>query len=110
MAREAASPPEGNAFTRFFDRVDRALLPVFGGPPITADRDGPQAPLDQQACPLCGHPMFEHVIDHSTSNTVLVCPTDERLPERDVAGPYNELGMPATGRRLEKFEERAEQS
>ncbi len=54
--------------------------------------------------------MFEHVIDHSTSNTVLLCPTDERLPEPDVAGPYNELGMPATGRRLEKFEERAEQS
>ena len=41
-------------------------------------------------------------------NTVLVCPTDERLPEHDVSGPHNELGMPATGRRLEKFEEREE--
>ena len=38
--------------------------------------------------------MFEHFIDHSTPNTVLVCPTDERLPEREVGGPYNELGMP----------------
>ena len=51
--------------------------------------------------------MFEHVIDHSTSNTVLICPTDERLPEHDVTGPYNELGMPASGRRLEKYERSA---
>ena len=109
MAREAPSPPEGNVFIRFFDRVDRALTPVFGPPPISYD-DSPQTPVDQKACPICGHPMFEHVIDHSTSNTVLECPTEERLPEHDVAGPYNELGMPATGRRLEKFEGRAERS
>jgi hypothetical protein len=37
---------------------------------------------------------------------VLQCPTDERLPEREVGGPLNELGMPAAGRRLERFEER----
>jgi len=106
MAREEASPPEGNSFTRFFERVDRALEPVFGAPPISPEDDRPAVPADQQTCPICGHPMFEHVIDHSTPNTVLVCPTDERLPEHDVSGPYNELGMPATGRRLEKFEER----
>ena len=108
MAREEASPPEGNSFTRFFERVDRVLEPVFGDPPMPAEDEGPGVPEDQKACPICGHPMFEHVIDHSTANTVLVCPTDERLPEREVAGPYNELGMPATGRRLEKFEEREE--
>ncbi len=110
MAREEASPPEGNSFTRFFERVDRALEPVFGAPPITADDDRPETPADQQTCPICGHPMFEHVIDHSTPNTVLVCPTDDRLPERDESAPYNELGMPATGRRLEKYEERAEEA
>jgi hypothetical protein len=106
MAREEASPPEGNTFTRFFDRVDRALLPVFGPPPLSEGEDEDTTPLDQRACPICGHPMFEHVVDHSTPNTVLICPTDERLPERDVAGPYNELGMPATGRRREKYEQR----
>ena len=103
MARDEASPPQGNTFTRFFDRVDRALLPVFGPPPLT-DRDQEEGlPRDQRSCPLCGHPMFEHVIDHSTPNTVLECPTDERLPEHEVTGPYNELGMPASGRRLKKF-------
>ena len=108
MARDEASPPEGNSFTRFFERVDRALEPVFGSPPITDDDGTPAMPEDQKRCPLCGHPMFEHVIDHSTSNTVLVCPTDERLPEHEVDGPLNELGMPAGGRRLEKYEEREE--
>ena len=40
MAREEASPPEGNSFTRFFERVDRVLEPVFGDPPMAADVDG----------------------------------------------------------------------
>jgi len=106
MAREEASPPEGNSFTRFFDRVDRALLPVFGPSPPTAESEADTTPLDQRSCPICGHPMFEHVVDHSTANTVLICPTDERLPEPDETAPYNELGMPASGRRLEKYEER----
>ncbi|MBT2500058.1 hypothetical protein J7E25_13260 [Agromyces sp. ISL-38] len=52
--------------------------------------------------------MFEHSFDHSTPNTVMMCPTDERIPERDTARPLNELGMPATGRRLERYEERGE--
>ncbi|MEV1129662.1 hypothetical protein [Agromyces sp. NPDC049794] len=107
MAREEASPPEGNTFTRFFDRVDRALMPAFGPPPIVDDRDEDTTPLDERACPICGHPMFEHVVDHSTPSTVLICPTDQRLPEREDTGPLNELGMPASGRRREKFEQRS---
>ena len=106
MAREEASPPQGNSFTRFFDRVDRVLGPAFVSPLMPADEETSAMPEDQKPCPLCGRPMFEHVIDHSTANTVLVCPTDERLPEHEVEGPLNELGMPATGRRLERFEER----
>jgi hypothetical protein len=106
MARDTASRPAGNAFTHFFDRVDRAMRPIFGPPPVAAEEEQPRT-SDDAACPICGRPMFEHVIDHSTSNTVLICPTDERLPERDVVGPYNELGMPASGRRLEKYEERS---
>ncbi|WP_074259111.1 hypothetical protein [Agromyces cerinus] len=105
MARDDASRDDGNAFTHFFDKVDRVLEPVFSNPPTPAD-EAPLEPTDGKACPICGHPMFEHFIDHSTPNTVLVCPTAERLPEHEVDGPYNELGMPATGRRLEKYAER----
>ncbi|HEY6800903.1 MAG TPA: hypothetical protein VI121_09685 [Agromyces sp.] len=108
MARDEASPPEGNTFTRFFDRIDRALLPAFGPTPMPEDREVDDTPVDQRPCPLCGHPMFEHVVDHSTPNTVLVCPTDERLPEHDETTPLNELGMPLTERRREKHEARGE--
>ena len=108
MAREEASPHDGNTFTRFFDRVDRALTPVFEERRAPSDDDRTSEPSDQKACPICGHPMFEHVIDHSSPNTVLICPTDERLPEREVEGPYNELGMSAGEARLAKSEERGE--
>ena len=75
---------------------------------MPAEHEDDPTPVDQRPCPLCGHPMFEHVVDHSTPNTVLVCPTDERLPEHDETVPLNELGMPLTERRLEKQEERIE--
>jgi len=50
--------------------------------------------------------MFEHrFADEPGGNVILICPTDERLPEHEVEGPYNELGMPASGRRLERYRE-----
>lgn len=97
MVRTVASPPEGktgNSFTRFFDRMDRALTPAFGGSGTVEDRPEDQTPIEDRPCPLCGHAMGEHVIDHSTPNSVLECPTDERLPERAIDTPLNELGMP----------------
>ena len=75
MAREEASPPQGNTFTRFFDRVDRAMRPVFEERQTPADLERPSEAIDQKPCPVCGHPMFEHLIDHSTPNAVLICPT-----------------------------------
>ncbi|WP_394551888.1 hypothetical protein ACDF64_13545 [Agromyces sp. MMS24-JH15] len=107
MAREEAGrPSDGNAYTRFFDRIDQALEPIFGAPPTVHDTEviDPEAQR-ARPCPVCGHPISEHYIDESTSNVLLECPTDERLPEREVRGPYNELGMPATGRRLERYEQ-----
>jgi len=52
--------------------------------------------------------MFEHCIDESTSNVMLECPTDERLPEPAASGPLNEYGMPASNDRLEKMRCHAE--
>lgn len=108
MARDAASrPDDGNAFTRFFDRVDQALEPIFGAPPITEGTDqADPAELQARPCPVCGHAIFEHTFDDAAGNIVMTCPTSDRLPERRVDGPLNELGMPAHGRRREKYEQR----
>ena len=109
MARDAASRPgDGNAFTRFFDRVDSALEPIFGAPPSVSDVDQTDAAeLRTRPCPVCGHAIFEHTFDDLSGNIVMTCPTTERLPERATTGPLNELGMPAHGRRLERYEQRA---
>ncbi|MGI9825097.1 hypothetical protein [Agromyces sp. Marseille-Q5079] len=101
MARTVASPPEGktgNAYTRFFERVDRALSPAFGGATSVDDHPEDATPIADRLCPLCGHAMGEHVIDHSTPNSMLECPTDERLPERPIDVPLNEFGMTAPER------------
>lgn len=109
MAREAASRPgDGNAFTRFFDRVDSALEPIFGAPLATGGLEQEDAAeLRTRPCPVCGHAIFEHTFDDLSGNIVMTCPTSERLPERATTGPLNELGMPAHGRRLERYEQRA---
>lgn len=107
MARDEASRrTDGNAFTHFFDRVDRALTPVFEPAPGPTGEGPPEAPDDDAPCPVCGRPMFEHRFAEHSGNVILICPTSERLPEHDVEGPYNELGMPAEGRRLERYRER----
>ncbi|WP_386728753.1 hypothetical protein [Luethyella okanaganae] len=90
----------------FFEWMNRKLSPAFGPPPVTeygeADR-----PTRLAACPLCGHPMGEHFIDHSTPNTVLNCPVIEHKPVPDNSSPLGELGMPASARRLEKIGRRS---
>jgi hypothetical protein len=47
--------------------------------------------------------MFEHAIDRSSQDFVLICPTDERLPLPADDGPLGELGMPASEERIEKL-------
>jgi hypothetical protein len=103
MARDDAGPDDRNAFTRFFDRVDRTLSPAFASPEMAPEDPDDRSQLGEKPCPVCGHPMFEHRVDESTSNVLLECPTDERLPERAVTGPLNEFGMPAGEKRLQKI-------
>ncbi|MFK4729331.1 hypothetical protein ROT00_06570 [Agromyces mediolanus] len=109
MARETASRPvDGNAFTRFFDRVDSALEPIFGAPPMTGGvEQADAAELRARPCPVCGHAVFEHSFEDISGNIVMTCPTTDRLPERSTSGPLNELGMPAQGRRLDRYEQRS---
>ncbi|AWB89140.1 hypothetical protein DF220_01100 [Salinibacterium hongtaonis] len=46
-------------------------------------------------CAVCGHPLGEHVVDHSEGHTIFECPVDDLngapLPE---AVPLNEVGQP----------------
>ncbi|WP_400998442.1 hypothetical protein [Agromyces sp. GXQ0307] len=103
MAREEAGHGDGNAFTRFFDRVDRVMTPAFESPRMAPEEPDDRSQSGEKPCPLCGHPMFEHRIDESTSNVLLECPTDVRLPEPAASGPLNEFGMPASEERVEKL-------
>ncbi|ANJ27048.1 hypothetical protein ATC03_10255 [Agromyces aureus] len=97
MVREVASPPEGktgNSFSRLVDRVGHSMSSTLGGSQaVDANPEDPR-PLAERPCPLCGHAMGEHRIDHSTPNSMLECPTTDRLPERAIDTPLNELGMP----------------
>lgn len=108
MTRDAAARSgDGNAFSRFFVRVDNALEPIFTTTPLVDD----SPPVDEQElrsrpCPVCGQPISAHAFEETNGNVIMECPTDERLPEPLSNGPLNEFGMPATGRRLEKYEER----
>jgi hypothetical protein len=78
--------------------VDRKLTPVFGPPPVGPYADDNRAAVD--TCPVCGHPMGEHTIDHSMRNAVLECPApiDHNL-EHPNHSPLDELGMPLRGPR-----------
>jgi len=63
------------------------------------DRKTPRGPeqcgaTDLRACPICGHAMREHTIDHSSRNTVVNCPVSHPGAwDRDAFEPVNEYGM-----------------
>lgn len=84
--------PSGHkGYVGFIDWLNRTLYPALGPPPA-----GPYGPVVKQVgeaiCPVCGRPMSEHTIDHSTPNTILHCPA-EHLPQPFSQEPVNELGM-----------------
>jgi ribosomal protein L32 len=59
-----------------------------------------RATTSAQACPICGHAMREHTIDHSTRNTVVNCPVPHPGAwDRDAFEPVNEFGMVIHGTR-----------
>ena len=63
------------------------------------ERTTPRGPercgaTDMRACPICGHAMREHSIDHSARNTVVNCPVPHPGAwDRDAFEPVNEYGM-----------------
>jgi hypothetical protein len=87
-------------FVRSAAWIDRKLMPVFGAPPISSADDGDRHAGADSPCPVCGHPMGEHTIDHSTPNAILECPAPiDRSLERETHSPLDEFGMPLRGPR-----------
>ncbi len=75
-------------------------MPVFGPPPISSGNEDADGDGAGPACPVCGHPMGEHTIDHSARNAILECPApiDHNL-EHPNHSPLDEFGMPLRGPR-----------
>ena len=85
--------PSGSGFVRLFDWLDETLSRYIGTAQL-----GPYGTVVKQVgeavCPVCGHPMAEHTIDHTNLNAVLHCPA-EHIPKPDPRGErISELGMP----------------
>jgi len=78
-------------YVGFIDWLNRKLFPILGTPDL-----GPYETVvkrvGEAVCPVCGRPMSEHFIDHSTPETILNCPVEDK-PEPVDNAPLNELGM-----------------
>ena len=57
------------------DGLNRRLLPIMG-PAELGDPNEPLVPplAHGGACPLCGLPMDDHVLERSLRDTYLICP------------------------------------
>ncbi|MCU1424996.1 MAG: hypothetical protein JWM51_1287 [Microbacteriaceae bacterium] len=64
----------------WWDRLNGALRPYIGPPPLGPYGEPPLPPSAGKACPLCGQPMADHRFDRSTdhNSTRMYCPTDAR--------------------------------
>lgn len=89
-----SEPVEGRrgGYVGLIDWLNRSLMPAFG-PSVSPPTEGVVRQVGEAVCPVCGRPMAEHVIDHSTPETLLICPADP-LPRPVDQSPLNELGMP----------------
>jgi hypothetical protein len=78
-------------YVGFIDWLNGKLLPVLGPPPL-GPYESVIKKVGEAVCPVCGRPMWEHVMDRSTPETILNCPIDHKPDPFDVE-PLNELGM-----------------
>ena len=67
----------GSWFGDAVERMNARLRPYIGGAQLGIRDEAPVvAPAHGGACPLCGRPMDEHVVDRSGPRTMLHCPRD----------------------------------
>ncbi|HEV7848330.1 MAG TPA: hypothetical protein VGO88_03270 [Mycetocola sp.] len=100
MVRSKKTETTDGRLVRSAAWIDRKLMPAFGAPTITSANDDSDGDGAEPSCPVCGHPMTEHTIDHSMRNAVLECPApiDHNL-EHEKHSPLDEFGMPLRGPR-----------
>ena len=60
----------------WWDRLNGALRPYIGPPPLGPYNEEPLPPTEDKACPLCGKPMALHEFTRSTDHTAtrMYCP------------------------------------
>jgi hypothetical protein len=46
------------------DRLNAMLIPKIGPPPLGPYNEDPLPPTGPKPCPVCGHPMDEHRVEH----------------------------------------------
>ncbi|GAB3126229.1 hypothetical protein [Glaciibacter psychrotolerans] len=79
-------------YAHLFEWVEDKLRPAFENPPAGIYEATTISNLS--VCPICGHSMQEHTIDHSSQNTLLICPGPPvTAGDRDVFKRVNEFGM-----------------
>jgi hypothetical protein len=62
----------------WWDRLNKALLPYIGPPPLGPYNETPLPPTGPKPCPLCGRPMTEHGFERGEGRvpTRIHCPSD----------------------------------
>ena len=91
---QQSEPQRGKALRHMAEWLDGKLLPRLGPPHLGPyDAESEDSMRAHDVCPLCAHPMGEHVIDRSHPNAVLICPVPP-VPEVQSFEPLNEVGMP----------------
>jgi hypothetical protein len=61
---------------QWWDRLNRALFPYIGPPPLGPYNEEPLPPTGEKACPLCGQAMSLHSFERSQDHTAtrMHCP------------------------------------
>jgi hypothetical protein len=78
--RAARDPhAHGSRFGDLVEAMNARLRPYIGGAQLGLKNEAPPvAPAHGGACPLCGAPMDEHVVDRTGPRTMVHCPGTPR--------------------------------
>ena len=62
----------------WWEKLNAALFPYIGPPPLGPYDEPEQPPSSSKACPMCGNLMADHVMDRAPGRpTYMSCPTGD---------------------------------